>query len=107
VLSDHGYAVFTANGPAAAEAFVREHAGKLDLLLTDVVMPGVDGRRLAESLLRIRPNLVTLYMSGHSDDIVARHGALEPGLMLLAKPFLPEALIAKVREVLLGRRIPA
>jgi hypothetical protein len=67
----------------------------------------VDGRRLAETLVRIRPNLATLYMSGHSDDIVARHGALEPGLMLLAKPFLPEALIAKVREVLHGRRIPA
>jgi signal transduction histidine kinase len=107
VLRDHGYTVSTAPDPAAAEAFVRSHAGELDLLLTDVVLPGVDGRRLSESLVRLRPNLATLYMSGHSDDIVARHGALEPGLVLLSKPFTPDVLLDKVREVLHGRRVPA
>jgi signal transduction histidine kinase len=107
VLRDHGYAVSTAPDPAAAEAFVVHHAGELDLLLTDVVLPGMDGRRLAEALTRLRPNLTTLYMSGHSDDIVARHGALEPGLVLLSKPFTPDVLLDKVREVLHGRRVPA
>jgi signal transduction histidine kinase len=106
VLRDHGYTVSTAPNPAAAEAFVRGHPGELDLLLTDVVLPGVDGRRLAETLVRLRPNLTTLYMSGHSDDIVARHGALEPGLALLSKPFTPDVLVGKVREALSGRRIP-
>ena len=107
VLSDHGYTVSTAPDPAAAEAFVRNHAGELDLLLTDVVLPGVDGRRLAETLVQLRPQLTTLYMSGYSDDIVARHGALEPGLVLLSKPFTPDVLVGKVREVLLSRRVPA
>ena len=106
VLRAHGYTVSTAPNPAAAEAFVRSLAGELDLLLTDVVLPGVDGRRLAETLVRLRPNLATLYMSGHSDDIVARHGALEPGLVLLSKPFTPDVLVGKVREALSGRRLP-
>ena len=97
----------TAPNPAAAEAFVRMHTGELDLLLTDVVLPGVDGRRLAETLVQLRPNLTTLYMSGHSDDIVARHGALEPGLVLLSKPFTPDVLVGKVREALYGPRVPA
>src|SRR5207249_1290508 len=103
---DHGHTVFTEADPAAAEAFVHVHSGELDLLLTPVVLPGTDGRKLASSLRRLRPQLATLYMSGYSDELMARHGALEPGLPLLAKPFTPEALLEKVREVLDQRRVP-
>ena len=104
VLRAHGHVVHTARDPHAAEAFVRGHTGELDLLLTDVVLPGKDGRKLAAALLHLRPNLSTLYMSGYSDEIVARHGALEPGVMLISKPFTPAALVEKVREVLRTRR---
>jgi len=105
ILRSHGHAVFTAPDPARAEAFVRSHAGTLDLLLTDVVLPGVNGRALADTLTRARPNLVTLYMSGYSDDIVASHGALEPGVALITKPFTPDALLERVREVLHNRPV--
>ncbi len=107
VLRARGHTVFSAPDPETAEAFVRSHRGALDLLLTDVVLPGKDGRRLAETLVRMRPSLLTLYMSGHSDDVVARHGALAPGLALIAKPFTPEGLVEKVDAVLYGRHVPA
>jgi signal transduction histidine kinase/CheY-like chemotaxis protein len=103
VLRSEGYAVLTAEHPAEATSVAASHRGEIALLLTDVVMPGTDGRSFAEALKQTRPTMAVLYMSGHSDDIVARHGVLEPGIDLLPKPFSPEALAKKVREALAGR----
>ena len=79
------------------------HGGTFDLLLTDVVMPGMNGRVLAEQLLQRQPGMPgmkVLYMSGSTDSFIAGHGVLEPGTHLLHKPFTEEVLIRKVREVL-------
>ena len=107
VLSDHGHRVLTASDPEQALALVRDHLGELDLVLTDVMLPGMDGRRLAESLVSMRPNLAVLYMSGHSRDILARQGPLERGIELLPKPFQPQELLEKVRAVLDSRQASA
>jgi YesN/AraC family two-component response regulator len=76
------------------------HEGKIDLLLTDIVMPGMNGRVLAEKLLTKHPGTRVLYISGYTDSFIAVQGALEQGMALLHKPFTEEALIRKVREVL-------
>ena len=73
---------------------------KIHLLLTDVVMPQVSGREVAENLTRIHPELRVLYMSGYTDDAVVRHGILVEGNFFLQKPFTPYTLAHKVREVL-------
>ncbi|HSN15881.1 MAG TPA: response regulator, partial [Anaeromyxobacteraceae bacterium] len=72
----------------------------LHLLLTDVVMPEVSGKMVAEAASRLQPSTRVLYMSGYANDAIAHHGVLEPGLELLTKPFTPSALLAKVRSVL-------
>jgi two-component system, cell cycle sensor histidine kinase and response regulator CckA len=102
VLADAGYRVLDAEDPASALRLAAAHDGALHLLLTDVVMPGGTGRRLAESLLRARPAARVLYMSGYTDHTVFRHGLLEEGTPFLQKPFTPDALLAKVREALDG-----
>ena len=73
-----------------------------DLLLTDVVMPGMNGRVLSEQLLPRQPGMKVLYMSGYTDSFIAGHGVLDPGTHLLHKPFTEEVLVNKVREVLDG-----
>ena len=78
----------------------RRHAGMIDLLLTDVVMPRVSGRALAEAVAAERPETKILFMSGYTDDAVILHRVLEPGMHFLEKPFAPPALARKVREVL-------
>jgi DNA-binding NtrC family response regulator len=86
-------------GKAALEV-ARRHAAPIHLLLTDVVMPGLSGRELAARLLEIHPETRVLYMSGYSDEAIARHGVLDPGVPFLEKPFGPDALTSKVRQVL-------
>jgi two-component system, cell cycle sensor histidine kinase and response regulator CckA len=69
-------------------------------LLTDVIMPGLSGRELAIRLAPLRPETRVIYMSGYTDDAITRHGVLEAGLVYIQKPFTPELLARKVREVL-------
>jgi signal transduction histidine kinase/ActR/RegA family two-component response regulator len=103
-LRARGYTVLAANGPEEAREIAAAHPGEIALLVTDVVMPGGDGRTLATALRRQRPRLAVLYVSGHSDEVIARHGVLDPGIVLLAKPFTPEVLAAKVAALLEARR---
>ena len=103
VLERHGYAVLEAPDGEAAVRLAQRHRGPIHLLLTDVVMPRVSGRELAEQLARVRPDTRVLYASGYTDDSVVRHGILESGTAYLQKPFSPESLARKVREVLDGR----
>jgi two-component system cell cycle sensor histidine kinase/response regulator CckA len=99
VLRNHGYRVLVASNAAEALQVVREHSGEIDLLLTDVVMPGLPGPELAARLETVMPGLRVLYVSGYADDSVARLGT-EEGINFLAKPFTGDALAARVREVL-------
>ena len=99
-LESNGFHVLSApSGEEALEVATR-HARPFDLLLTDVVMPGMNGRVLAERLSARRPRLKVLYMSGYTDSFIAGHGVLQQGVNLLHKPFTEEILVRKVREVL-------
>jgi len=109
LLERNGYTVLEAADGPAALALVDGGRGNLpvDLLLTDVIMPGMSGRELANQLKARWPTIRVLFMSGYTDDAVVRHGMLEPGLAYLEKPFRPAALLRKVREVVQsGRRAP-
>ena len=104
VLSQAGYRVIEASGGEEAIATAGRIAETIDLVVTDVVMPGMNGRALAASLVAARPGLRVIFMSGYTDDILARHGVLEPGTFFLAKPFTTTALLQRVREALSGGR---
>jgi PAS domain S-box-containing protein len=100
VLTRKGYRVLRAPDGQTALEMARAVPGEISLLLTDLVMPGMTGRELAEALTAARPSVRVLYMSGYTDDAVVRHGVLAEGLPYLQKPFTPGALAFKVREVL-------
>jgi len=102
MLERSGYRVLEASNGDAALRLATKHNGPIDLLLTDVVMPGLSGRQLAAQLTELRPRLRVLYMSGYTDDAVVSHGMLEPGIQYLQKPFTREGLARKVHEVLRG-----
>ncbi len=99
-LEERGFQVLTASSGEEALKVAAEFSGEIHLLLTDVVMPGMNGRVLAEQLLPKRPGMKVLYMSGYTDSFIAGHGVLEEGTQLLHKPFTEEVLISKVCEVL-------
>ena len=99
ILANHGYTVLDARDGDEALALAREHTGAIDLLVTDVVMPGLSGRDLAVRLTAERPDVRVLYTSGYSETMIVRAG-IEPGLKLLPKPFLPADLLQKVGETL-------
>ena len=101
-LESVGFHVLSAHSGEEALEIAARHGRTFDLLLTDVVMPGMNGRVLAEQLLPRQPGMKVLYMSGYTDSFIAGHGVLEPGTNLLHKPFTEDVLIRKVREVLDG-----
>jgi CheY-like chemotaxis protein len=100
VLTAHGYQVLEArDGPQALQVS-GQHCGPIDLLLTDVIMPHMNGGELHERLRDRQPEMRVLYISGYTDNAIAHHGMLEPGTNLLPKPFSMEGLIHTVRSVL-------
>ena len=101
-LEQLGYTVLSAGSPEEGLRASEEHAGPIQLLITDVVMPQMNGRQLAERLGAARPGLKCLYMSGFTADVIAHRGVLEEGLSFIAKPFSLTVLAEKVREVLDG-----
>jgi len=100
ILESCGYTVLEASSAMEAILIPAQHQGAIQLLLTDVVMPELSGRELAEKLTKVRPEIRVLYMSGYTDDTVLRYGVLESAVHFLQKPFSPTALSRKVREVL-------
>ncbi len=99
-LKENGYQVLTAADGADAQQIAAQNRGPIHLLLTDVVMPGINGRVLAERLASRHPAMKVLYMSGYTDSFIAGHGVLEEGIHLLHKPFSEEVLMRKIRELL-------
>jgi two-component system, cell cycle sensor histidine kinase and response regulator CckA len=99
-LEENGYTVLAAKNPAEAIEESKRHEGTIHLLVTDMVMPGMNGRELAARLAELRPEMRVLYVSGYTDDAIIRHFILEPGLAFLQKPFTQKALERKLRELL-------
>jgi signal transduction histidine kinase len=101
VLEGAGYRVLEAeNAEAAIDLCERINGDRIDLLLTDVIMPGMSGNEMSRVLLKKQPGMPVLYMSGYTDDAIVQHGVLDAGINFLQKPFTPGALALKVREVL-------
>ena len=92
--------MLTAGTPGEAIRLAGEHTGEIHLLLTDVVMPEMDGRNLAKKMLSLYPNLKRLFMSGYTADVIAHRGVLDEGASFIQKPFSIKELAAKVREAL-------
>jgi two-component system cell cycle sensor histidine kinase/response regulator CckA len=101
-LELHGYSVLPARNGAEAETIERSHSGPIHLLVTDVVMPGMGGRELADTIKSRRPQLKVLYMSGYTNDEVVRHGVILARDAFLQKPFTPTSLVAMVRASFSG-----
>ena len=99
-LEEVGYAILAARSPAEAIHISESHPGPIHLMVTDVIMPGMSGDKLASYLSALRPEMKVLYVSGYTDDTIVHHGVLEPGLAFLQKPFSPRTLARKVGEVL-------
>jgi DNA-binding NtrC family response regulator len=100
VLSRKGYGVLTAASAEDALTILRDRQGGVDLLLTDVVLQGMGGRELAEAAVALRPGLPVLFVSGYTDDVVLQHRLVMDDVHFLAKPYSPDALVQRVRQVL-------
>jgi PAS domain S-box-containing protein len=102
ILRRFGYAVLAAQSPEQALALIRQHR-PIHLLITDVVMPGMNGKDLRDKVVVLHPEIRAIFMSGYTADIIAQHGILDPGIHFLQKPFSVGTLAGKVREVLDGK----
>jgi PAS domain S-box-containing protein len=103
ILTRAGYTVLDAENGVAALKLVGGINTPIDLVLTDLVMPEMNGRELVEKLTKIRPSIKVLFMSGYTDDMVVHHGVIDQGIPFLQKPLMPDSLTKKVREALDGR----
>jgi PAS domain S-box-containing protein len=103
LLTRSGYTVLVAPDGAEAQEIAQRYDGTIDVLVTDVIMPKILGRDLADRLVRARPEIGVLFMSGYAQPVLASRGTLDQGVTLLEKPFSEESLLAKVREVLDGK----
>lgn len=99
-LEKLGYAVLAASNPGDAIHQAREHAGQIDLMITDVVMPEMNGRDLAKNIMSLYPDIKRLFMSGYTADVIAHQGVLEEGVQFIQKPFAIKDLSAKIKETL-------
>ena len=100
ILATQGYTVLQANTPAEALILAKEHPGEIRLLITDVIMPKMNGKDLANGLQSLYPQLRCLFMSGYTADAITQHGVLHEGVNFIQKPFSLSDLAIKVREVL-------
>jgi CheY-like chemotaxis protein len=100
MLKSLGYAVLSAQTPGQAIRLHEKNIGKIDLLVTDVVMPEMNGRELSDRLKKQYPKLKTLYMSGYTADVIAHRGVLDKGVCFIPKPLSQKELAVKVREAL-------
>jgi CheY-like chemotaxis protein len=100
VLVQAGYRVLVANDGVQGVEVAAGHEGEIDLVLTDVVMPNLGGRAMAERLSAVRPTTRVLYMTGYSEDVVLADGRLKPDTELIQKPFSPDTLLARIRGML-------
>ena len=100
VLESFGYRVLDAAHGADAIQLAENYRGPIHLMLTDVVMPGMTGKELADRMKGLRPATQVLYMSGYSENVIASEGVIDPGIAFISKPLTPQSLAAKVRETL-------
>ena len=106
-LRQHGYQVIHAGDGDQALSVAKQHSGQIHLLITDVIMPGINGKELSIRLKELCPNLKVLFISGYTADVIAQRGVLDPGVAFLHKPFGQEELAQKVREVLDASPLPS
>jgi response regulator RpfG family c-di-GMP phosphodiesterase len=100
MLAKLGYRVLAADTPKKALRLSKEHTGRIHLLITDVIMPEMNGRVLADQLRTLHPDIKTLFMSGYTASLIAHHGVLDKGVNFIQKPFTTRIIATKVREVL-------
>jgi len=106
ILEELGYTVLASENPREAERMARDYEGDIHLLVTDVVMPEMNGKELARKIQEIRSGTRVLFMSGYTTDVIAHHGVLDAGVHFIQKPISKKGLSVKVREALFNKELP-